>query len=441
MKGLANLALLTLLAGIPTAELGAQGLLQPGSIDDARYQVTLWSVVRPGDLYEGYPVEQIHDLSINDRGDWVVIAEVDHPDLSRDLLVIRNGAVVAQEGDLTSTPSAALLNNLDAVAIEQHRLFSLSGTLSGTANPPFDDHAVFLNGVLLAQEGNLVNATEFGNGTTYGNMFDAKFNDGGSVLLNGYFNDPDTGFLDYALVRIDPALTTAHLIVKTGEVLPGNPTWTVRSPKKQPEDTEFNNLGEAIFVVDFYDPLNTQAIYWGDEGGLVRVAQQNLPSPVPGDPYKFFSQSGVALNDCGGYAFQATLQSNRSIIVRSNQLLVGEGDAVVGRPGETVHDLGTFAPIQISNNDRVLYVAKFGPGNPFNRDGLFLNRDLIVEVSETRLQDGTVVNALDLSSNAYEMSPNGDWILFEATLQSGPSGTAAVIARITERPSAFGRLW
>jgi hypothetical protein len=396
--------------------------------------LTYSTAVRPGEDYFGYGVKQILDLSVNDGGEWVVHAETYHPDPTQNEVVIKNGQVVYQEGQVLPMPVGATLKIIDSVKINSLGIDAMNGTLGNTPGAPGDDNAIYVNGLLLAQEGTPVGALQFGAGTTYGNVFDIEFNDAGSVLVHGYFNDPTTAFFpDHAILRIDPLFGTEQAIARQGQFLPGNVTDTAWRFSNQPEDLALNNFGQAMFVVYFSDPSAKQALYLGDETGLVQLARQDGPSPVPGDPYHFFAASGSDLNDQGDHAFQAALQSGTHILVKNGELFIAEGDPLPRSPGLTLHDLGTYGPIQLDHDGNMLWVGTFGPGIPLNRDGLFLEHQLVVEEGVTVVAGRTIGGLDSGSSTGYALSDNGEWVLFEAGLQ-GFQGTGAFLVHLQQAP-------
>jgi hypothetical protein len=288
---------------------------------------------------------------------------------------------------------------------------------------PASDYAVLVDGQVALREGSLVALLGFSANTTFGNFFDIKYNASGEVLLNCVVNDPAIpGAPDSAMLRINAGSGSSTTLAKEGDVLPGNPGRTISYFSNQPEDTAFNNLGEAMFIANLTgDGASNQALCLAGNQGLLLLAQEGGPA-AGGGTYRYFAQSGLGFNDSGQFVFQATRQDWSSVLVTHAGLFIAEGDPLPGKPGQVLFDLGTFAPAEIDAAGRVLWIGTWGGIN--GPSGLFLDHQLAVEAAVTSV-DGVRVTSIDMGSNAYHISPNGEWIIVQVT--TAPGGKQAAI--------------
>lgn len=417
------------------AALDAQDRAHPRE----RFQV----LVAPGSMYAGHAVTTVLDAAIDDDGNWLVVADTDHPDQGRDLVVIVNGTLRFQEGQGMAGPPGATLKSIGSIDLNTHTE-AMNVRLNNPVSPALD-HALYVGGALVALEGDICPAPEFGPGTKYGNMFDVKINEQGKVLLHGYFNDPTTPtHPDYALVLLDVAAGTARVVAKTGDVIPLIPDHEITSFANEPQDTDLNSAGQTIFVARLNDPVNTHAICIEDQGNLTLVAVTGIPSPYQGIPYASFTNLGVGIGAGGDHAFQAQLQNGQMIVVQNYRTYVAEGeDLEKFNPRRwiraTLTDLGTRTPIKVDPNGLPLWRATVQDPWDLARPELVLgNYNLVYEgASLTFLWhsvSGQAFTSLSTERTAYDMSENGRWVVLLCSLTHQPIGTTAVLAEILVTP-------
>ena len=278
----------------------------------------------------------------------------------------------------------------------------------------------------MIQESDISTAPQFSPGTPYLGFFDAKLNDSNLMLVVASVDDPGVaGTVDRAIVRIqmDAAggLLSEQVVAKEGDIL-AQQTNPVADFGTGPHQSACNNAGQALFFADLAGPTDVDgAIYLDD----ALVAQEGAPAPVTGRNYEFLSGRGMDLNRHGQLFFKANIDGptqDDEMLVRNGQVFIRERDTLPGLGLFTLTGFGTGSgPVQIDDNGNLLWYGDWNDPNTDVDTGLFLNTLLLVQEGVTMI-GGQLVDSIANGADAFAISDNGRYIVFEATLQNGSEG-------------------
>jgi len=307
--------------------------------------------------------------------------------------------------------------------------FFLAGT-GGTNN----DSGIFRDAALVIQESNFSTSPSFSPMTPYIGFFDAKINDSDQILVVASIDDPAIPTtVDRALVRLEMSgntLLSETVLAKEGDLLAGQ-TETVADFGTGPHQSAFNNNGDVLFFADLNGNTATDgAIY----RNATLLAQEGSASPVMGRNYEILASRGLDLNNNGDYVFKANLDgdtTNDELIVRNGAVLVREGGTLPALAGFTFTSFGiTSGPVQIDDQGNVLWFGDWNDPNTDKDTALFLNEQVVI--GEGEIIDGQVLDEISNGDDAFQISDNGRWILFEGTLAGGIS--AAFLVDVMDKP-------
>jgi hypothetical protein len=83
--------------------------------------------------------------------------------------------------------------------------------------------------------------------------------------------------------------------------------------------------------------------------------------------------------------------------------------------------LSTTAPVFLGNDGRVLWWGQWSDPDMTRDTGLFLDDELVVQEGVTQVGTETLM-ALASSTDSFQLSPSGRFVIFEGTLSSGFEG-------------------
>ena len=322
-----------------------------------------------------------------------------------------------------------MIDSFDSVTLNNFGNSGWNFFLDGTSGID-DDSGVFLNSILVLQESTISAAPQFTPGTPYIGFFEVKINDLGNMLILASVDDPNIPTsVDRAIVRwqVDSVgnLLAEDVIAKEGDLLPGQ-TEIVADLGTNHYQFAYNNAGDALYFVDLTGDSDTDgAIYLN----LMKIAQEGDISPDPLRTYRFISGRGLDLNDYNRYTFKAQLDdsdtTNDYVIIRDNEIFRREGETVPQIAPYYFEGSSAFGssggPVQIDHCGNVLYFGDWNDPNTDIDSGLFLNTLLIVQEGVTVVA-GSPVDTISSGSDAFALSDNGKYAIFEATLNNGTEG-------------------
>ena len=372
------------------------------------------TLVEEGDFIAGLgSVEGISDMIVNDAGEWLVEVDTDTANLGLGAALLENGSLVLQQGQALTAPSGATLESFGSITLNNN------GHGAWNLLLPEGSGGVYLGSELLIVEGSLSTATSFVEGTTYTQFFQTKLDDTGRVLVLAGVDRPGSpSNSDKALVVLadDGGGTLVETVVAaTGDVLPGQ-TEPVNFLPVGPHDVAFNDLGDVMFAAGLTGSSATNTVvYVNDEV----KAQEGSPSPVAGRNWSSLGSAKVDLNDARQWVLSGSVDGSTasdSLIVKNGAKFRQEGDSLAAISPFVLTRFGT--PVLIANSGEVLWYGDWNDPNTSVDTGLFVDDTLLVQEGVTAV-DGVVIDLLRNDENAYAISPNGRYVVFEAVLSDG----------------------
>jgi hypothetical protein len=388
---------------------------------------SITTLVKEGDAIPGVGnVTLIDNVAVNDSGEWIVEVDTDFANTEMDQVLVKNSAVFIREDQALPDPPGSRVGSFDSVNLNNNGHSGWNFFLAGT-NGTFDDSGIFYDTTLVIQESDTSTALDFSAGTPYIGFFDAKANNANQIMIVASVDDPAIPTtVDRALVIAlhDGAggLLGESVLMKEGDVPPGEAD-SVADFGTGPHESAFNDNGNILFFADLTGNTATDGTIYCD---ALLIAQEGSPSPVTGRNYELLSGRGLDLNNGLGHVFKANLDgatTDDELIVRNDEVFVREGEGLPAIAPFTFTAFGlTSGPVQISDPDqRVLWFGDWNDPDTNVDTGLFLDSMLIVQEGVTTI-DGVVVDEIANGTDAFVMSDNGLWAVFEATLVGGISG-------------------
>lgn len=387
---------------------------------------TITPLTVEGDAVAGVGnVTSIQNVAVNANGEWIVEVDTDNANTDIDGALIKNGALHLQEGQALLAPAGALLDSFDAVGLNSTGNSGWNFFLDGTSGTS-DDSGVYFDDVLLIQESSISTAAGFSPGTPYIGFFEALLNDNNQILIVASVDDPAVAStVDRALViaQVDGtgALLSETVFAKEGDMLPGMLDF-VADFGTGPHNFDFNNSGSVLFVADGDGATTTDGNIFLDN---VLLAQEGSPSPVPGRNWLSLSTSQrVALSNTGHWVHTGQLDApttDDQVIIKNGALFRQEGQSLPAIAPFVFTSFGTSAPVDIDDNGNVLWFGDWDDPDTTRDTGLFLNDTLLVQEGVTTI-GGVLVQSIAAVQDAFEISPDGRWVIFEADLAGGLNG-------------------
>lgn len=389
---------------------------------------TISPLLLEGDSVPGVGlVTRIDNLAVNDSGQWIVEADTDLADTDRDQVLVKDGALYLQEADPLSEPVGSNIDTFDAVNLNASGNSGWNFFLDGTSGTG-DDSGIFFNTSLLIQESDISTAAGFSPGTPYIGFFEAFINNAGNgqIAVIASVDDPAiASTVDRALVILEHDgagnLVSETVFAKEGDVLPGQ-VEAVADFDTDPQEFAFNDAGSLLYCADLAGATATDGALYVDN---TLIAQEGSPSPVPGRNYEFILGRARDMSNSGAVVFKANLDgatTDDDVIILNGAVFAREGDALPATGGFLLENMGlTTGPVRVDNAGNVLWYAEWNDPDTDIDTGLFLNDQLLVQEGVTQI-GGVVVDAIANGTDAFVMSDNGLYIVFEATLLDGTNG-------------------
>ncbi len=409
--------------GLVCAVSSVVGGLNPPALAGGGQPFTITQLVLEGDFVPGVgTVTRIDNLAVNNDGQWIVEADTNAPS-DFDSILIRDGKLYLREGDPLQMPKGATIDSFDSINLNNLGNSGWNFFLDGTKNI-FDDSGIYFNTELLIQESDISTAKGFTPGTPYIGFFEAKINNNGApqLLLLASIDDPNIPTtVDRALVVVDlsgEAGFSETVVFKEGDILPRQ-VEAINDFETGPHDLAFNDAGDVMFVVDLTGDVFDGAVYVNGE----LLAQEGSASPVKGRNWSTFTSGAVDLNNAGDHVYRGRLDGDantRDIIIVNGAKLVQEGDVLADTNGQPLTDLG-FGPVLVNDNAAALWYGKWVNPDLPDIAGLFYDTTLLVQ-EDVVTEDGFLFDSIAGGQDAFDISDNGRYIIFEATLSSGDDG-------------------
>ncbi|MCB9897012.1 MAG: hypothetical protein H6825_03295 [Planctomycetes bacterium] len=378
-------------------------------------------VIGEGDVLAGVgTVTSIDNLVVDDDGNTIVELDTDNADTTADGALVLNGDLYIREGQALDAPAGAQVGSFDTVSLNTSLHSGWNFFLDNTGSTSTDS-GLFWGTKLLIQEGSIAGATQFTPGTPYIGFFECKINEPGRIVALCSVDDPNiASSVDQAFVslQVDTSgnLVAENVLYKEGDTLAGQ-VETIENFDTGPHAFALNANNELIYVANMTgDTTADYVVYIGDS----LVAREGSPSPVAGRNWSSLSGAEVDLDDLGGWVVSGSLDGDSAsnlLIATDAGKIAQEGDSLPGMNGFKITSFGS-GPVKLGNSGNVLFFADWDDPDTTRDTGLFLNGQLIVQEGVTTV-NGVVIDDLRGIQDGYTMSPDGDWLLFEANLVGG----------------------
>ena len=383
-------------------------------------------LVLEGDSVPGVGnVVSIQTFAVRDSGEWLVEVDTDNADTDADGAVLEPSGLFLREGGAAPAPPGATVNEFDSFVLTATGDRAYNLTLHGTVGGTSDDSGVYVNGDLVIQEGSV--STAPGYGGVFASFSDVKLESNGVMLLRGFADDPAVaGTSDWfaVLATVDGGgnVLSEEVIAKEGQIPPGQ-TLVINTIRSGPHAGAVNSHGDVIWCADLdtSSPPNDAVAYLN---GTV-IAQEGLPSPVPGRNWGDIISPEVDINDAGDWTFKDRLDgdfSSDEIIVKNGAKFRQEGDTLPlpAISSFTFERFGNGA-VDLTETGSVLWYGDWDDPDTTRDEGLFLDDELIVQEGVTTV-GGILIDDVGDQSENYFVSDSGSYVIFEATLADGREG-------------------
>ncbi len=131
------------------------------------------------------------------------------------------------------------------------------------------------------------------------------------------------------------------------------------------------------------------------------------------------------LNGAGDIVFKCELDGDAAddaAIVSNGAIFVREGGSVADIAPHTLTGFGTGSgPVCLDNAGNILWYGNWDDPDTNVDTGLFLNSQLIVQEGVTTV-GGVLIDTISSGPDAFDISENGRWIIFEGVLADGRDG-------------------
>ena len=346
-------------------------------------------------------------------------------------------------GGLTGNPVAEFLDTSHEDIFSSNYLLRLASTPGGTA----DDEVFTCSFQVILREGDAMGflGQNFPAGSTWGSFHgvtDAPYT--GVYLLRGDLDDPawSQGPRDYLAFGGYAGSVCARYelsaIAMEGNPLPGladvvlelfEDEGTFRTDRA----VTFGDPWLSLFgcrILTATGPATAVVLHESSQDLATLVAVEGQAAPVPGRTWGDLTSARVEVGGLSTvWALRADLDasdpSSDELLVRNGLKFVQEGDVLAAISPDALVDLGDGAPV-IDNGGRVLWIGRWVDSSTGTmKEGLFLDRNLLVETGTTMIE-GKAVVALGGDTGSFHIEPFGRFVSFLATLEDGTQGAFRV---------------
>jgi hypothetical protein len=374
-------------------------------------------------------VVAVQTVSVADSGDWVAHVATDHPDLSANEALLKNGVVWLREGDPIAGGATVYAYGDGGKGWPR---VTAGGAVAWSQFPPSPSGSaseLLFDGQLLFQDGDLVGVPGLSAVSTYTVFYEAIPNDARQLLVQVRVVDPAIGGLtDYAVLRIQLGAAglpiSKELLLKEGEAPFGEP---LISSFPLSNALALNELGDTLLQID------ASSGSFASSGGILLnelvVAQLDGASPVFGRTWRAFHPN-ADLGDGGDYAFSGRISGDEA----SDQILVWNGIKVI-QEGESIPAFAPFAlekleggtlpepslpNVFVDAHGHVLWFGDWDDPDESRDTGILLDHELVLQEGVS-VAAGQRIDELG-GGSMYELSDDGRYLVYIALLEDGRRG-------------------
>ena len=403
-------------------------------------QVTALSV--EGDVIAGVGAITMYDnIAINSAGDWLAEVRTDHSNAAANKVLLKNGAIYMREGQAMSAPAGAIWKSMDSCILNDsgNTVLNLTVTVGGN-----DIQAVYWNNTLLMQEGDQIAASAgLSPGATYTRFEEVRLNSSEQVAVICEVDDSViTGTDDYVIMIWDTdgagniTSETVYEVLsppnggapyKAQEEQPGGTgSQTITNFNLNPHMWSFGNGGEVMckLTISSGSSGTDDVVYIGGE----IAAEESFQAPGTTANWNVLTSPKLSVNSAGDWSLLGGVGGVDMIFKRAaggtTAPIYREGDSLQGMNGNTITFFGS-GPVEIANTGDILYWCRTSNSDNTQNTGLWVNDTRIVQKGVTPVGANTI-KTLPGVIDAYHFAPNGQYVIFEATLDDNRDGVFLV---------------
>ncbi|MCK4873308.1 MAG: PEP-CTERM sorting domain-containing protein [Phycisphaerales bacterium] len=408
-------------------------------------EIIVVPIVLEGDMVPGVGevtggFSSVAELDVNNSGYWIVETDTTNPNTDTDSALVRGlgfspMSLYLQEGQALSAPVGAMIDAFDAVTVNNLGQHGFNFFLDGTSGSS-DDSGVYYNTSLVIQESTISTAPQFTPGTPYTGWFDVKINNGNQLFTMASVDDPNIETTtDRAMVRIDNpgGAFTETVYVKEADILNG---FAVNDFGTGPHDFAWSDSGVTLFTTDLEtgSSLTDGHVYMSDGTTHTFLLREGDPSGIEaGRNWGTLYGASLGMNNSSDWVMMADLDGSTS----DDKMILKNGTEIIAREGFSLDSIGgtfTFTSfgtgaVEIDDNGSVFWFGDWNDPDTTRDEGLFMNDQLIIQEGVTLVDGSTLLDIYTGESN-FQISENGQWLIFEGELQDGRNG--AFLALIPE---------
>ena len=390
-------------------------------------------LVQEGDMINdamGNPiglVTRIDDVDINSQGEWIVELDTDAA-TSVDTVILDTGVVAFQEGTGTGLPLGYTLGSSgDRMHITDggDRVHLLScDTMTATRVD-----LLLWNGLILLEEDvSPFNGMGAPAGAIWESVSEFWANNSNQILVGGRL----TGSLDVlALITHDGLgnITAEQIVAIDGTQITGHAT-PIQGFSLSRRRQAINDSGTHLWFVDDdhqTPPGNICCDSWINRDNLPLLHEGDPTPLVPANVIGSLSSCEIDLNNGGDWVVQMGQNPstfNMDIILKNGtQIIAEEGQTLPSIPsGFLLDGIGSTSGVIITDGGDVIWHATWDDPSGTTMDaGIFVNQELFIREGVSTV-GGLIIQSLNAGDKAYEVSPNGQFMIAEHTLSDGTNG-------------------
>ncbi|MEM1449832.1 MAG: hypothetical protein AAF957_10320 [Planctomycetota bacterium] len=344
-----------------------------------------------------------------------------------EFVVLENGVPRFRKGDVLSSPAGVTIE-ATGNGVEAHLGGRVAGTFwHGPTAPVGFNNGLYIDGTLTILQGELTLASNVDPLAQYTQLIHVEFLSRNQVMLVARLEDPTRFHPNHYSAMLfevsdTGALVSERSLVRGGDLLPGQTQNVLRLGITSPESS-INSSGSLIFGAHLFGPDAFSKVVYLDQTLLL---QEGSPSIVPGRDWGENEFIYVDLNEAGDWVMNAAVEdvglSDHQVIVRSGELFVRQGEVLPGTAPQALTSLGS--EVWITDTGDVIWSGEWsGPSGEFVQ-GLFFNRELVMETGVTRFGSATLSRIYPGFERA-SVSPDGSRMLMTGVVQRGTEARSA----------------
>ncbi|MBL8746425.1 MAG: hypothetical protein JNK58_08730 [Phycisphaerae bacterium] len=391
--------------------------------------------VRQSDTVAGVGnVTSVSALAVNNQGKWLVEADTDHANTNADVVVLLNGVLQYREDQSLSGPPNATVSSFDSLNLNNNADTGWNLFLRGQTTST--DSGIYFNSTLALWESTISVSPSFNNPTPYIGFFDVKMNDFNQMSVVASVDDPlIPSTVDRAMVRLDynPMAGTyvENVISKEGDLLLGS---AIADYSTGIHNSDINNAGDMLYIADTTAATTVDGVLMRNSTVL---AQEGVTMTAGANSrmYEIILGRGLDMNDSGDWVLKANMTGDTltdEAIIVNNTIRYQEGQSLASIGSFTLESFGTTSgPVKIDNAGNIVWYGDWNDPATTMDSGLFWNDQLIVQEGVTMV-GGFLVASIASGENSFDLSDDGQWLIFEATLRDagGINYNAAVLVQV-----------